>query len=53
MASTSHHFTVGEVCDLLTGEGEDHEFVFPDSDDDFDVGEREYEWDPLDREQGK
>lgn len=53
MASNSHHFTADEVCDLLTEEGGDHEFVFPGSDDDFDASEVELEYDPLDREQGK
>ena len=37
----------------VTGVGEDHELIFPGSDDDFDVGESDYECDPLDREQGK
>ena len=40
--------TADEVCDLVTG---DQEYLFPGSDDDFDVGELEYEYDPLDREQ--
>ena len=53
MAFTAHHFTAAEVCDLLTGVGEDHEFIFPGSDDDFDMSEVEFERDPLDREQGK
>lgn len=47
MASTAHHFTAAEVCDLLTGVGEDHEFIFPGSDDDFDMSEVEFERDPL------
>ena len=53
MASTAHHFTADEVCDMVTGVGGDHELIFPGSDDDFDVGESDYECDPLDREQGK
>ena len=53
MASSAHHFTVDEVCDLVAGAGEDQEYIFPGSDDDFDVGELEYEYDPLDRAQGK
>ena len=50
MASAAHHFTADEVCDMVTGVGEDHELIFPGSDDDFDVGESDYECDPLDRE---
>ena len=46
MASSAHHFTVDEVCDLVAGAGEDREYLFPGSDDDFDVGELEQEYDP-------
>ena len=53
MASTAHYFTADEVCDMVTGLGADHELIFPGSGDDFDVGESDYECDPLDREQGK
>jgi len=37
MAAGSQYFTASHVGDLVTGEGEnDHEFLFPGSDDDFD-----------------
>ena len=53
MAAGSH-FTPLEVCDMIAGEeGDDAEFLFPGSDDDFDAGMLEDEYDPLDREQGK
>ena len=48
MAASAHHFTLDEVCDLVAGEG--REYLFPGSDDDFDVGDLEYKNDPLDRE---
>ena len=51
MTSNLHHCTTDEVWDLLTGVGEDYEFIFPGCDDDFDLGEVEFERDPLDREQ--
>ena len=53
MAEGSEYFTASQVGDLITGEGEDdHEFLFPGSDDDFDAG-MDDDYDPLDREQGK
>ena len=44
------HLTVGEVCDLVAGD--DQEFYFAGSDDDFGMGDLE-EYDALQREQGK
>ena len=49
MASSSQHYTVGEVCNMIT---DDHKFLFSGSDDDFDMGDLEEGYDPLDREQG-
>ena len=52
MTARSPHFTAFEVGTLVTAEGDDDtEFLFPGSDDDFNVLDVEYN--PLDREQGK
>lgn len=52
MTARSPHFTALEVGTLVTAEGDDDtEFLFPGSEDDFDVLDEEYN--PLDREQGK
>ncbi len=50
MASGLQFYTAGEVCDIIADD--DHEFLFSGSDDDFDLGELEDEYDALDREQG-
>ena len=53
MASGSHYFTASEVCDIVTaGEEDDPEYIFPGSDDDFDMSELDEGYDPLQREQG-
>ena len=50
MAARSPHFTALEVGTLVTEGDDDTEFLFPGSDDDFNVVDIEY--DPLEREQG-
>ena len=53
MASGSQYFTATEVCDIVTAEDEDDpEYIFPGSDDDFDMSLGEEEYDALQREQG-
>lgn len=56
MAAGPQFFTASQVGDLVTADTEDdREFVFPGSDDDFDSCEQQddYEYDPLEKEQGK
>ena len=56
MAARPEHFTASQVGEIVTADTEDdREFIFPGSDDDFDAGqlEEEYDYDPLGREQGK
>ena len=50
MAAGLHHWTAEDICDLVTGD--DQEFCFPGSDDDFGIGDLE-EYDALQREQGR
>lgn len=51
MAAGSQYYTAGEICDMITDDN--HEFWFPGSDDDFDIGDLQEDLDALDREQGK
>ena len=44
-------FTALEVTNIVTGEDDDPEYIFPGSDDDFDASLDDIQ-DPLDREQG-
>ena len=46
-------FTASQVGNIVTDEVEDQEFLFSGSDDDFDAGLLDDDYDPLEREQGK
>ena len=51
MARRQQIFTALEVTNIVTGEDDDPEYIFPGSDDDFDASLDDIQ-DPLDREQG-
>ena len=51
MATRPEFFTASEVGNIVTGEVDDPEYIFPGSDDDFDASLDDI-YDPLDREQG-
>ena len=53
MASGGCSYTVEEVCNLIGGDDDDQEFLFPGSDDDFGMSDLEPDSDALDKEQGK
>ncbi len=48
-------YTAGQVCAMLTGDDDDGdlEYIFPGSDDDFDPGDLEEEYDRVSREQAR
>ena len=51
MAIRQGIFTASEVGNIVVGEDDDPEYIFPGSDDDFDASLDDIQ-DPLDREQG-